>query len=120
MTTAADLRYPAKVTSLLARRGATLTVRIPTGDPSYSVDGSVTDPSTEVSIKATPPVGSDFKLISGPRLEVGELVIYIDASRVPNARWVVVVGGRDRTVKRIDPIYSGDLVAAYQVVLDAI
>lgn len=111
-----DNVFPALATRLLSQNGIVATVIRTT--KAYDPSTSVETPTTQsYSLKITPP--SDVSAGRGPNSEHTEqLGCFCDNQIEPKIGDVLTVYGRSHDVSRVSPIYSGTLVAAFQIDLD--
>lgn len=118
MTTRLDTFIPAKVTSILNQYGKT--VSLIKQSASHNVDtGVVTKTPTTTSVKISPPVGISWVQRDKTGLLEGDKYAILDNSVTPEIEDHLSIDSRKWVIKRVDPIYSGDLIAAYEIYLRA-
>ncbi len=115
-----DALFPGLAARLIERFGATASLETVAKTDDLAT-GKVTESVSANSVKITPPEPFSVGLIDGTLIEAGDMTTLVAAQGLSAAP----VGNRDRLVfaneawqiVTVDPIYSGDSVAAYRVQL---
>lgn len=121
MVTQLDLEIPADVTELLDEFGwdATFIVRSKTFDDDTGMTTYGSEPN--VVRKCTPPWPYGMKFSEGDAAIDGDAVIYIAAEGLtfePRAGMQVIIDSRTWMLVRVDRIRSGELTAAWGMVVN--
>ncbi|MBX3380112.1 MAG: hypothetical protein KF805_08445 [Phycisphaeraceae bacterium] len=123
MATALDTKIAAKLPPIVAKYGKDVSItRNPTSVAQPGL-GTVTAgaPST-ATYKVTPPQGVSTRLIDGENILVGDHEVYLPnqslawTPRVEDSL-VVTIDGVPWKCVAIEPVYSGELIAVWRLVL---
>lgn len=122
MTTALDTQIVPKVLEVIDTYGINLTYTTVTA--SYDADtGEVSEVEATVVRKTSPPQGISSRMVDGDTHRIGDLVALVAGSGlsfdpvalVASNNLRVAVGGENYIVYQVQPIRSGDEVAAYKL-----
>lgn len=118
MTGALDTRMRATASRLINKFGATMTLRRQAGvyDPAT---GKNTETATDYAIVGSPPSPVDLRRVDGEMIKQGDAETILAASDLTVAPDQttdhIVFAGETWSVVAVEPIYSGEQVAAYQL-----
>lgn len=119
--TAIDDRLIPKVEALIARLGKSIVINCVTNEGTVSNDGSVKGRTeTPVTVKVIPPYPVDDKYVNGDTTRMGDLQTYVPAVSFgyePVAGWTAVIDNKTWTIVSVEPIYTGDAIALYGLVM---
>lgn len=115
-----DALFPGLAARLIDRFGAVASLETVTKVDDL-VSGNVTETAVTAKIKITPPEPFTIGLIDGTLVEAGDMTTLVagqDMATAPTANRDRLVFAADTwQIVAVDPIYSGDLVAAYRLQL---
>jgi hypothetical protein len=119
MATELDTLILPKVLELIGRYGKLVSFSVTTGATQNAGAGTVTGGTTTAhSVKASPPYPYESRYIDGDLVLVGDSRLYLAGSGLaftPAPGQVVTIDSAKWRVVRVNPIYSGELVAAWEV-----
>lgn len=116
--TVLDTTIAAKVVSVLAKYGKSIDFYVTTGATYSPATGSVTGGSTAVNtVKGAPPYPYARQFINGDTILEGDArtLIAKPSTWAPKPEMKVVFDSTTWRVVSVEPIYSGDAIAAYAV-----
>lgn len=121
MTTALDKKIVPKVLALINRIGISATFSVGTATMDESTgEGDPDGAGTPTTVKSTPPLNYDRKLVDGVSIKNGDAQVFIAGSGLsftPSNGMKVNISSIEWTVKSVGRISAGDDVAAYELQL---
>ena len=118
MTTVLDTKILPKVLAIIEKYGRTVNVAIDTQAKDWST-GIVSTTTATNTVKCSPPEPFNQRYVDGDLVRTGDMETLFAAQDLPFAPVVGMRIDTKWTAVRVDPIYSGDLVAAWKVQLRA-
>lgn len=116
MTTVLDTKILPKVLAILEKYGRTVTVVIKARTKDWST-GIVSTTTATHTVKCSPPEPFNQRYVDGDLIRVGDMETLFAAQDLPFTPALNMRIDDKWTAIRVDPIYSGDLVAAWKVQL---
>lgn len=119
MTTRLDTKLVPRTLEIINRLGKTVDFRYSELSSHSSGEQNLINQRT-YEVKVTPPTGPDDRLIGSDGISTSDQQIYVPASglpSVPHPGHEFVIDGIRRVVISSEPIYTGDEVALYLVIL---
>lgn len=121
--TVLDTKLLPVVFNIIEKYGKTVSFGVQTGgvydEGTRTYSGGTTTPTSK---KVSPPDRFADELINGDTIQAKDLYVILPAQGLtftPQVGWTVTVDSVVYMTIRVDPIYSGELVAAYQIQLRA-
>ncbi len=120
MTTSFDRTFVPLALRLINQSGTDAIFDVPTGTGTgYDrTTGSVNNPTAPVTRKVTPPSAVKLGMIDGDVVQVGDMQCLVAASGLtftPERSMTVTVAGQTWTIQMVQPLQSGDEIAAYKL-----
>jgi len=116
-----ETRLRARALSLLSRRGKTVTITIPASETYVPTTGGVTLGANQpYSVKATPPEPYESRYVNGDTIHADDMRIFIaakDLEFTPAKGQTVTIDTLKWRIVKVSPVYSGELVALYELQL---
>ena len=115
-----DALFPGLAARLIDRFGATASLETVSKSDDLAT-GKVNETATAASVKITPPEPFTVGLIDGTLVEAGDMTTLVAAEGLNTAphtnRDRLVFSGETWQIVGVEPIYSGDVAAAYRLQL---
>lgn len=120
MAGALDTLVP-KALALVNRLGKTVAFKVPASQTYNPATGVVTETgSTDVSAVVTPPSAYHVRLVDGDMIRQGDVKVSVPASGLsftPVPGQKVVIDSKTWHVVAVRPVYTGELIALYELQL---
>ena len=120
MTGALDSTFRPLAVDLARQFGKTVTLVRVTGSTFDPSTGQTTETTDETTFAAVPPQAFSFDRIDGSLVQSSDTLLGLPALSVPAAPTLedkVKLDGHTWSIVQVQPTYSGELVALYQVQL---